>query len=329
VGQDLTIEVVKRGDFGIKFLARVYSAGVWEGNSASCCDIKRQLAKFHVTVNLASGITPAMKMLEKVRCFLLTDSNTPIIGDFCRVARFLHGNTDIKADERLKAISRWKSSLPLENQYDNEAGDWMIEYAQKDLPDFDYSRFKEWLNRVPTLEAMLSPPMFLEPPEAKPTKPVVFEDQVLIPNVPEVKSSGSERKVNRSDPDSKTVIPLPGGILPGVLVSGPVVVTPTIAVITGIDATKQSARVSNTIKKARRRERARLLRLANRNKTVPEDLKHKPTMIPLVEKGLKTIVQNMPTPDLKGLKVRKALHTVTKWQVRAKSKPKIYPDRPE
>ena len=64
IGQDLTTEPVNRGELGIKFLARHYSPYVWNGDANSMCDVKRQLDKFHITVNLGT-VSPTTRLLEK------------------------------------------------------------------------------------------------------------------------------------------------------------------------------------------------------------------------------------------------------------------------
>jgi len=288
VGQELSIDVIKRGEPGIQFLARVYSPAVWEGNPASCCDIKRQISKFHVTINL-DRVTPKMKLLEKVRSFLLTDSSTPIIGDFCRAAFLLQGEGEIKPDERTAQIRRWKSMLPLEAQYDNTPGDWMMEYVERTLPDFDYKKFTAWLDKADTFEKLLSPPMFMEPPVAKPTQPVVIEDEILLPIVPK------EGKVNMSPIDQKKVegigVPLP---------------------------------IPMAVSKNRKKKDKKKL-------SVPSELKHMPTKMPVVEKVLKKVVENLPTPEFKGRK----LVVRRQWQSWAKgnksglvAKPKPKPPPP-
>jgi len=195
VGQELTIEVIKRGDSGIKFLARVYSPDVWQGDTSSCCDIKRQVVKFHVTVNLPSDVTPAMKLLEKTRAFLLSDENTPVIGDYCRRVLQVHTREEkqdaetfvIEKNEKTHQIRGWLSKFEKEKQYDNTPGTWMNEYLELSLPEFDYKKFTKWLDEADTMDKLLKPPMFMAPIEAKPSAPVVLEDEILPREVKEVK----------------------------------------------------------------------------------------------------------------------------------------------
>jgi len=178
IGQDITVELVQRGMFGIKFLARIYSPDVWFGDTNTCCDILRQVVKFHTTVRLNSNVTPIMKLLEKVRSFILSDPDTPIIGEFCQLVLRIHGRA-IDFDERCAAVSTWTARYDAESQYPNRAAEWMVAYAQQSLPGFQYDRFRAWLTQVQDLDACLRAPMFMEPIEAESKVLVAIDDDVL------------------------------------------------------------------------------------------------------------------------------------------------------
>jgi len=178
IGQVLTAEQVFRDTLGVKFLARVYSPFVWQGDVNTCCDLPRQLTKLHVTVNLAPNVTPTMKLLEKLRAFWLTDSNTPYIGELTERGRFLL-QSDYVTDERTAQIRPWNSELPREKQYVNDAADWMMEYAQSVLPNANRKLFLEWLNSTKSLEDLLSPSTLQEETPAKPKDPVVVNGEEL------------------------------------------------------------------------------------------------------------------------------------------------------
>jgi hypothetical protein len=202
IGQDLTIEPVKRGDAGISFLSRIYSPHVWDGDDNSCCDVKRTLCKLHVTVQLAQRVTPAMKLLEKARSFFLSDQHTPIVGPLAdRVLTIFHGDlTDEKNrasalthDELTAPIRMWLARYPKEVQYKNEPADWMLEHVEKSMPEFDFKKFTSWLETVNTLEAALTPPTFMEQPEAKSTEPVAVDGDVI----PHVKFSAKPPRPSR------------------------------------------------------------------------------------------------------------------------------------
>jgi len=161
VGQELTVEKVSKGRIGVKFLARVYSPGVWYGSTNSCCDISRQLGKIHVSPNMTKDVTPIEKLVEKTRGFLLSDSNTPIIGPFYnKVAELYDG--DIKLNEKTKSMRAWFSSYDKEDQYDNDPEDWMDDYFKATLSRFDDVTFHNWLDDQKNLNDMLKPPLCAE-----------------------------------------------------------------------------------------------------------------------------------------------------------------------
>lgn len=203
IGQDLTVTPVARGQLGIKFLSRVYSPFVWEGDTTSCCDLPRQLSKFHVTVSLPSTVTPVMKLLEKTRCFILTDEHTPIIGDFCKAVLSVHRGPTIEADGKLSQVSTWWSKYDKESQYPNSPADWLQEYTAEALPNFDMKKFTTWVQQATTYEQLLKPPTFEEPVPAKSGAPVVVDQQLILPppNQPIAPvPARPERKVARNAP---------------------------------------------------------------------------------------------------------------------------------
>jgi hypothetical protein len=164
---------------GIKFLARVYGPNVWFGDTNSCSDIPRQLAKLHVTVNLPPNVTPEMKLLEKARSFYLTDKHTPYLGDFVNHVVTIYGRVP-ERDEHLEQIERWGSEIGTD-QYPNEKADWMLDYAHNALPGFDEARFANFLANATTIADCLTPPLCLEPKPATTKLPVVVGGQRVNP----------------------------------------------------------------------------------------------------------------------------------------------------
>lgn len=180
LGQDLSAEPIKRGCLGVKFLARVYSPNVWYGDDNSCCDLPRQLAKFHVAVPMNSNVTPQHKLLEKVRSFLLTDMHTPILGAFCQRVLFAYGSPEIIPDDLTEPMRTWLSRFEKNVQYPNQPESWMMDYAEVSLPNFDFKRFSVWLGDTKTMAELMSPPMFMPPPEAV-SKDVIVVDHEVLP----------------------------------------------------------------------------------------------------------------------------------------------------
>jgi hypothetical protein len=172
LGQELTTEPITRGKFGVKFLARMYSPYVWDGDTTSTCDLMRQLSKLHVTVKLSSDVTPKDKFIEKARALLLSDRNTPIVGELCQKAEVLEfGSADERfvAEEKTAPMRGWCSMYGQEEQYPNKHHSWMLAYVSTHLPLFNYTRFKQWLSDIKTWDELLSPPMFQDtiPPDPK------------------------------------------------------------------------------------------------------------------------------------------------------------------
>jgi hypothetical protein len=202
IGQELTTQVVRRGELGVKFLARVYSPMVWYGCLDSCCDLKRQLSKFHVTVNMPPDITPQEKFLEKSRCVLLSDRYTPIIGDICTRAENLAGR--LGPNERVAAVRNWLSQFPAESQYPNEPGDWMVEYMIKAVPEVDYVGLTEWLQSRTSIEQIMGIAQ-IQPPEMPEVKTeVVLDGSLMETKYPEPEPPESVTGLGLMDlPDGK------------------------------------------------------------------------------------------------------------------------------
>lgn len=162
VGQKLTSEVTKHGDFGVKFLARMYSPMVWHGCLDSCCDLPRQINKFHTTSNLPAGYTQEMKLFEKARSFLVNDSNTPLLGPLCKRAMSFCPK-DFKADATLRnAVTQWTTRVFEDDgelgRYPNEYGHWMHHYAASSLPSFDAKLLETSLANAKSVKDLLRLP---------------------------------------------------------------------------------------------------------------------------------------------------------------------------
>ena len=154
IGQKLTVDVIKRGELGVTFLARKYGPNVWYGDCNSMCDIKRQLSKFHTTTNLPPNVTPSEKLIEKCRAFILTDMNTPIIGYYCMAVIRIFG-----VDLQQSATNHqniWGAQFERKDQYPNDYCDWYIDVVHQDLPAIEFAKFQIWLNRVLTLHDSLA-----------------------------------------------------------------------------------------------------------------------------------------------------------------------------
>ena len=166
VGQELDLEIIKKSEHGVAFLARRYGPDVWYGDNNSCCDIRRQLAKFHLTVNLPSKVSKEQKLREKAFSFSLTDKNTPILGEFVQKALALF---PLAKDEFKNELRIWGVEMDADRQYPNREADWMADLVTAELQDFDLARFRGWLEQADG-GTILSSPQFAEPlpPNPKP-----------------------------------------------------------------------------------------------------------------------------------------------------------------
>jgi hypothetical protein len=193
-GQEITVEKVQRGQLGVKFLARMYSRNVWSGDDSSCSDIMRQMSKVHATPHMGPRVTPAMKLVEKCSAYVLTDANTPILGQLARsVVRAAildkqkrQGLSVFAQIERvsqdLVSARQWVSQFDSSDQYpNNNEANWMEEIVARDMGDFDRKRFEIYLERCCTVEDHLCAPLCLEGPVPESKQPVVVDGMVWLP----------------------------------------------------------------------------------------------------------------------------------------------------
>nr|QUS52670.1 RNA-dependent RNA polymerase [Mute swan feces associated noda-like virus 7] len=162
VGQKLTIKIVPHGE-NVSFLSRHYGPGVWFGETDSTCDLRRQLAKFHLSVTIADREDAVVRKLrEKSFAFYLTDEHSPVLGPYVKKVLQLcpvqHGEGDGFRYENIHRI--WNSEIPKEDQYPSlESGYcWKRELFEQQLPDFSVSDFELWVCRCSTLDDLMNPP---------------------------------------------------------------------------------------------------------------------------------------------------------------------------
>jgi len=182
LGLKLDVELITRGCEGITFLSRKYGPHVWYGDANSCCDLPRQLTKFHTTVQLPPNVTPLEKLLEKARAFFLTDKNTPILGELVSKITSIHGS-DIEMKDSTVRIRSWNSLFPKEVQYPNDDQGWMESYSEHSLGKFgfDFELFRKWLKSVTCLDDFLTPPLCAEPKEPELKATMVVDEDIKEP----------------------------------------------------------------------------------------------------------------------------------------------------
>lgn len=185
VGQVLEYESVQRGSLGVNFLSRFYTTEVWFGNISSCCDIKRQLIKFHLSVKLPPDVSRVQKLVEKSRSFAMTDSNTPIIGPLVTKVMNLVSSVPGYNDPSAVAVRNLQSWLSTQGPVPNSYHTNFHDYLHSAIPEsvtFE-ANFLAWLNNVSTLEEILEAPLMRlpPPPTPHPTAAVVVDSWILPP----------------------------------------------------------------------------------------------------------------------------------------------------
>jgi len=176
VGQKLELERVTRGNAGVSFLARHYGPGVWWGDANSCCDIKRQISKFHLTVHLPPNITREDKLCDKAFSFYLSDASTPILGEFVVKVLSLF---DFDPSEYRNLADRWIVSRDASEQYPNAYDEWMDDLATKQLPEFDRNQFSEWVKSADR-DSIFRPPESAPRPQPEPKHGIVVVDNDVV-----------------------------------------------------------------------------------------------------------------------------------------------------
>lgn len=206
LGQVLEAEVIERGKSGVNFLARYYGPRVWVGDSNSCCDIVRQLMKFHLTSGSVEHIGPERKAMEKATAYLLSDGCTPIIGAIARVIVAVVG----KADEFTHDIAPYGASFDPDNQYENKIADWMEDLVDLQMPGFRRTALASWLTLTVDIPSLFKPHevFWSAPIAAVKTDVVVNGKSVMAEMVDRLKSRDKSGEDNQQPATARRVVKL-------------------------------------------------------------------------------------------------------------------------
>jgi hypothetical protein len=229
LGQVLTGDVVKRGQLGINFLARIYGPHVWNGSLSSCCDLKRQLSKYHTCVKLPSNIEPIDKAFAKAYAYNLSDRKTPILGQLTHCILKVCRTADISFKWELMdpkyEIMRYDQTADPSVQYPNDPEDgWMMQVVNEQLPEFDYNMFAGWVTSVHELceivensdgdaedliAVVLSPPLCYDdlPPKKLPDEAIVADGEIMEPVIGASEQSSKVLKHKRIPESSQATKP--------------------------------------------------------------------------------------------------------------------------
>jgi hypothetical protein len=189
VGFPITGESIPRGEIGVNFLSRFYGPDVWCGDPNSICDVQRQLRKLHLTV--VTPDRPAIKLAEKVRSFVATDVNTPVIGPFVRKAYLLangsyHNTGNIRdelSEETNQRYGTWWGRFDKEVNWPNQCSSWADAYvAEVSVPRLDVSSFLKWLEQCMSVDDLMACPGFYDDTPPVATIAAVIDGERVGPN---------------------------------------------------------------------------------------------------------------------------------------------------
>jgi len=181
MGQDYEIIVVHRGDVGVEFLNRRFGPDVWNGDGNSMSNPARLLSKLWVGPSKLPDVLE--RFAERCSGYYRMDRNSPVIGEIVTAAHQLLG-------ARVGGIlCPWEGKFALESNWPNEDSGWMTGVFEASIPDFDWDRFREWMNLVrysgnPGL--LLQAPLCTAHPDSYPKVkvPCVVGDELLLPDKP-------------------------------------------------------------------------------------------------------------------------------------------------
>jgi hypothetical protein len=131
VGQVLKPEIIREGEPGVNFLARIYGPGVWSGDSNSMYDPLRFFTKIHIVTQKSDLLRPVAKMCEKFRAILLTDPETPVLSDIAKAYLAKWG------DGSDKIAHTWWSDYDVNERFPNNLDQWMLEVVDRAFPDLN------------------------------------------------------------------------------------------------------------------------------------------------------------------------------------------------
>jgi hypothetical protein len=196
-GQVLDAMPIKRGELGVQFLNRQYGPYVWDGDTNSCCNIMRAMTKFHVTTNMPLSITPIMKLEDKAYAYYLSDSQTPLLGDFvskvCNIMEQTHPTFEFKNITKV-----YNAFFEISEQYPNAREDWMFDLLAKQTDVEIVHELMVVLDKITNLYQCLNmTPLRVVEPMPHPTQDIVVDGDLLVSQVVMDKFRRSQEKKNK------------------------------------------------------------------------------------------------------------------------------------
>jgi hypothetical protein len=157
-GHKLTIDIKRRGEPGVEFLARVFGPDVWNGKPDSICQIRRQLSKFHTSHAIQGMVSDKDKLIEKARAYYLMDRNTPFIGLYLRCVVEILLNEDVTTAATLRgtpaeSLRPWHSRTSYDCQFPNDVGEWAVNHVLNELNLDSESSMRAYVREITELAA--------------------------------------------------------------------------------------------------------------------------------------------------------------------------------
>lgn len=207
LGQRAEVDLHMAGSSTVNYLARVFGADVWSGDTSSCCDLARTLSKLHVTPNLA-GFPALEKLRQKLSSLALTDASTPIISKLVQTAVRVGMQFDVKPDLR---VASWWSSYSFDENWPNSQLEDEADFVAKSLPTACVDRLYGYLDNCKKPEDLLSMPYVVEfdavPAKSSSASIVVVDDLVLPAVCPPGFRLNVDPERNPSSPEFVPVTP--------------------------------------------------------------------------------------------------------------------------
>jgi hypothetical protein len=188
LGHKIEANFRPRGSY-VTFLSRDFGKNTWFGFPNSCTCLYRQLDKLHMAPNLKGlpvGLEAQSKAIQKAMSIVMTDSQTPILGDWA--VRVMEIFLALDDEERSRygyrangpnTLSSWWSQYDSSVQFTNETEHWMYEKLEEELArhhvDLDCSHFFDHILNATSIDDMLAVPMIIPDmdPQAKGYGPIV------------------------------------------------------------------------------------------------------------------------------------------------------------
>lgn len=168
----------------VTFLARVY-LDVWTAPQ-SFCDVKRQLAKFHLSST--PDFVPIEDLLyRKCEAYVCTDPTTPVISDLCRAILKYLPKPSGKYDDIIRDVSWW-------SQYESPFATYgyddarVLAFVCKSF-EIDHAEYVNWRTRLSgckSLTEVLNCKL-VEPPEPKVEVTAALGDSLVGLALPKAK----------------------------------------------------------------------------------------------------------------------------------------------